>query len=200
MKLYLLGVAVLVASCQSAGATWVAMSSQDLFTDVNTKMVTVGSLPSRGMLFTQSLHYYPFVGFQNNELYVGIRSGGAYRVPTGTVEIRIDNNKSWVISPEETPVQLVPSIPTVTQGFNVPNVDMAKIQSQMMQNVAKMSSPYTATTGAKAKNILKEMLAGKKVIYRTIGLNQAASTTGEVEIDDSFRKSLQKIGINPDQL
>ncbi|RYD50764.1 MAG: hypothetical protein EOP52_13150 [Sphingobacteriales bacterium] len=193
-------IAILLAGCQSSGSTWVAINSQDQFTDSTTKIVTVGSLPSHGTLFTQSMHYYPFVGIQNDEIYVGLRSGGRYPLPTGTVQLRIDNNKSWTITTDETPIYLMPASPAIPQGIAVPGMDMSKFQTQMMQTVAKAASPYTATTGAKAKSILKEMTTGKKVIYRTVGINQAASTTGEVAIDSSFIESLRKIGIDPNKL
>ena len=65
----------------------------------------------------------------------------------------------------------------------------------MMKNMTKTLSPYTATTGDKAWTILNEMLKGKKMIYRTIGLNQAASTTGEVLLDESLLQSLRDCGI-----
>lgn len=69
-----------------------------------------------------------------------------------------------------------------------------------MENMTKIMSPYTATTGDKAKSIIKEMLLGKVIKYRTVGMNQAASTTGEAVIDGSFLKSLREIGINPENL
>ena len=64
-----------------------------------------------------------------------------------------------------------------------------------MKNMTKTLSPYTATTGDKAWTILNEMLKGKKMIYRTIGINQAASTTGEVLLDESLLQSLKECGI-----
>ncbi len=193
---------VLITGCQSTGTIWNATSSQDQFTDVTTKMVTIGEGPSNQLIVTRSLRYYPFVGMQNGELFVGIRSGGRYRIPTGTVQIRIDTNEAWTISPDETPIYLAPSIPSPRpQGVDKSNVvDVASFQAQAMQNVTKIMSPYTATTGDKAKRILKEMLTGKTVKYRTVGMNQAASTTGEVVIDASFVEALRQIGIKPENL
>ncbi|MNP83382.1 hypothetical protein D3C76_1823110 [compost metagenome] len=66
-----------------------------------------------------------------------------------------------------------------------------------MDSMYKMMSPYTVTGGDKAKEILRQMVTGKTLIYRTVGINQAASTTGEIELDDSLRQSLKLIGINP---
>ena len=64
-----------------------------------------------------------------------------------------------------------------------------------MKNMTKTLSPYTATTGKKAWTILNEMLNGEKMIYRTVGLNQAASTTGEILLDKSLLKSLKECRI-----
>ena len=195
-------------SGQPSGQRWNAISSKDEFTDKVTKMVTVGERLSTSLITTYSLKYYPFVGIQDGELYVGIRSGGRIRVPTGTVQLRIDDNPAWTISPDETPVNFIPllSSPTTvkatTTADNQPDVtatttvNTQEIQKKMIENITKIMSPYTAVTGNKARSIVKEMLHGKVIKYRTIGLNQAASTTGEVIIDDSFEKSLRLIGLN----
>lgn len=198
---------VLLSGCQSIGPTgsvWAVSRSQDQFTDVETKMVTVGEGLSDRIILTRSLKYYPFVGIQDGELYVGVRSGGRYRIPTGTVQIRVDSNKAWTISPDETPIYLAPSTPAATAL--PPGTDektaatMAALQAQAMQNITKITSPYTATTGEKAKTILGEMVRGKTVKFRTVGMNQAASTTGEVPIDASFIEALKAIGIDPNNI
>lgn len=198
---------VLLIGCQATGKitgqVWSPVIGQDEFTDKVTKMVTVGDLLSDKFVYTRSLRYYPFVGVRDGEIYVGIRSGGPYRVPVGTVQIRVDGNKSWTISTEETPVHLAPDIPAssvpVALNGDVENL-IQKTHNQAMSNAAKMMSPYTATTGDKAKSIIREMVRGKIVKYRTVGFNQAASTTGEVKIDNSFLSSLRAIGITPENL
>ncbi|PCI40993.1 MAG: hypothetical protein COB46_05445 [Rhodospirillaceae bacterium] len=184
--------AIFLAGCQTTGTTWQATNKVDEFTDKQTKMVTVGEWPSANYLVTQSLKYYPFVGIQNDMIFVGIRSGGRYRVPTGTVQLRIDSSPTWTISPEETPVALSSSYP-ILQIQTMP--EFANLQSQIMENMTKMMSPYTAATGEKAKKIIKEMMKGKVIKYRVVGANQAASTTGEVALNVSFIKALLLIGI-----
>jgi len=176
--------------------TWSAVSNTDEFTDINTRMVTTAEWSGNGLILTRSMSYYPFVGIQNGEIFVGIRSGGAYRIPTGTVQIRIDSNQAWTITPEETPIYLAPAVP----GMNPVNSTLDDVQNQAMRNVTKLMSPYTATTGDKARAIIREMLSGKVVKYRIIGMNQAASTTGEAIIDSSFADSLRKIGLNPEEI
>ena len=56
-------------------------------------------------------------------------------------------------------------------------------------------SPYTAVSGEKARMILSEMLNGYNLIYRRVGFNQAASSTGEYKLDNSFRNALTDCGI-----
>ncbi|MES5322914.1 hypothetical protein ACXHWJ_10575 [Alcaligenes nematophilus] len=196
---------VLLTGCQSmsSGTIWAVSSSQDQFSDVETKMVTVGQWRSSGTIWTKSLNYYPFVGLQDGELFVGIRSGGSYRIPTGTVQMRVDANKAWTIEPSETPVYLAPApaqpaIPTANNDNAT--VDLAAVQAEALRNMSKALSPYTAATGEKAKSILREMVAGKTLKYRSVGMNQPASSTGEVVIDASFIQSLKLIGIDPDNI
>lgn len=59
-----------------------------------------------------------------------------------------------------------------------------------LQASAKSMSPFTAATGEKAQQVLSKMKTGKVLIYRTLGLNQAASTTGEYALDQSLNKAL----------
>lgn len=191
---------LLLVGCATMGPLWKPVSNVDEFTDVSTKMVTVGEYAGGSLVVTQSLKYYPFVGIQNGELFVGVRSGGRFRVPTGTVQIRIDANPAWTITPDETPVALAPSVPTMQMEVMPQSVDMVSLQKQAMANVTKMMSPYTAATGDKAKNIIREMLNGKVVKYRTVGMNQAASTTGEVNLDTSFVEAIKSIGIDPESM
>ena len=77
---------------------------------------------------------------------------------------------------------------------------MENVRESIQQNAAKAASPFTATTGDKAKTIIREMLAGHKIIYRRVGYNQAASTDGEVLIDESFLRALNQIGITREML
>jgi hypothetical protein len=128
-------------------------------------------------------------------------SGGRFKIPVGTVQLRIDQNESWTITPQETPVSMMPSAPQY--ALNLPPEQAALVkqtQDQAMLNMSQLMSPYTVTGGDKAKKILKQMLTGKMLKYRTVGINQAASTTGEVVIDPTLAESLRAIGINPGAL
>lgn len=200
-KALMVAISLLMAGCQTSpmsNSVWNTVTSKDEFTDKETKMLTVGEFSVSGLAYTQSLKYYPFVGIENGEIFVGVRSGGAYRIPTGTVQIRIDENETWTIGTDETPLSLVPKQPNLMPS-NMPSHMVAESQ-KAYDNVIKMSSPYTAATGNKAKQIIKQMINGKKIKFRSVGINQAASTTGETVIDTSFVEGLKQIGIDPNSL
>lgn len=184
-----------------AGSVWKATGTTDEFTDKTTMMVTTGNYTAGSSIITSSLKFYPVVRKEGGEIYVGLMSGGRFKIPVGTVQIRIDQNEAWTITPQETPMGLVPASPELALGLPPEQAELIKkTQAQAMENVYKMMSPYTITGGDKAKSILRQMLAGQTLKFRTVGINQAASTTGEVVLDESLAQSLRLIGIDPKSL
>jgi len=185
----------------ASGPTWQATGTTDEFTDKTTMMVTTSEFPASGSIVTRSLRFYPVVRKEGDEIYVGLMSGGRFKIPVGTVQLRIDQNEAWTITPQETPVSMMPSAPQYT--LNLPPEQAALVkqtQDQAMLNVTQLMSPYTVTGGDKAKKIIKQMLSGHTLKYRTVGINQAASTTGEVQLDPTLAESLRVIGIDPGSL
>lgn len=158
-------------------------------------MVTVGSLYLKNSVFTKSGMAYPFVGYIDGELLVGVRSGGKFRIPVGNIQLRIDEHDAWTIMTSETPTDLM-GIPTSAlppiEGLTP---DMAAAVEGTQKMMSGIISPFTATTGEKAQAILKQMLSGNVLKYRSVGFNQQTSTTGEVELDSSLRESLIQAGI-----
>lgn len=192
----LLVVVTMLSGC--AGSVWKATGTTDEFTDKTTMMVTTGNYTAGSSIITSSLKFYPVVRKEGGEIYVGLMSGGRFKIPVGTVQIRIDQNEAWTITPQETPMGLVPASPELTLGLPPEQAELIKkTQAQAMENAYKMMSPYTVTGGDKAKSILRQMLAGRALKFRTVGINQAASTTGEVVLDESLAQSLRMIGIDP---
>lgn len=190
---------VMLTGC--AGSVWKATGSTDEFTDKTTMMVTTGNNTAGSSIITSSLKFYPVVRKEGGEIYVGLMSGGRFKIPVGTVQIRIDQNEAWTITPQETPMGLVPASPELALGLPPEQAELIKkTQAQAMENAYKMMSPYTITGGDKAKSILRQMLAGQILKFRTVGINQAASTTGEVVLDESLAQSLRLIGIDPKSL
>ncbi|GFM73777.1 hypothetical protein PSCICL_47690 [Pseudomonas cichorii] len=193
-------VAFILGGCAS-GSAWKATGSTDEFTDKTTMLVTTGDFSAGGSIITSSLRLYPVVRKEGGQIYVGVMSGGRFKIPVGTVQLRIDQNEAWTITPQETPVSQMPAAPQY--ALNLPPEQAAIVknaQDQAMISAAQMMSPYTIAGGDKAKKILKQMLTGKVLKYRTVGLNQAASTTGEAVIDPSLAESLRLVGIDPASL
>lgn len=195
---------LMLAGC-AAGPTWRATGSTDEFTDKTTMMVTTSEYPTSASIVTKPLHLYPVVRREGGEIYVGLMSGGRFKIPVGTVQLRIDQNETWTITPQETPVSLMPAAPLglPQYGANLPPEQAAMVkqaQDQALLNATQMMSPYTVAGGDKARTILKQMLAGQKLKYRTVGINQAASTTGEVLLDRTLADALRTIGVNPGAL
>ncbi|HBN8194397.1 TPA: hypothetical protein L3664_000867 [Pseudomonas aeruginosa] len=185
----------------STGPVWQATSTTDEFTDKTTMMVTTGDFSTSNSVITRSMHYYPVVRKEGEEIYVGLMSGGRYKIPVGTVQLRVDQNEAWTITPQETPVSMMPEAPQYSMNLPPDQAEIVKnAQAQVMTSMAQAMSPYTVTSGDKAKKILKQMLSGTTLKYRTVGINQAASTTGEVFIDPSLAESLKRIGISPSSL
>lgn len=169
---------LLVAGCATVNPPrqeWVATRSVDAFTDVETCMVTFGRIESRGA-YQEALSFYPFVGFWGaDSLTVGVRSGGAVRVPVGDVQMRIDAHDAWTITTAETPLTMIPA------GLS---------ETAAGETYARALSPFTSTTGERAAALLRQMEGGAVIRYRVLAVNQAGSSTGEVPLGEAFRAAL----------
>lgn len=163
-------------------SAWVATSRTDQFTDITERTVSIRT--ESGPYGWNKLNV--FVSTRTNTLFLGVKSLSG--VPVGTVQLRIDQNPMVQISPDETPIYMSPALP----GSPLVN---SNLQNDVMMSMSKIMSPFTATTGDKATNILKQMLSGSEIRYRTVGINEAASTTGKIKLDSSFKRGLQKIGM-----
>lgn len=197
--------AILLSGCSSnliaPKVEWITVKNTDKFTDKSTCAVTVGSFYTQSGVYTAANHYYPYIETVDGDLRVGVRSGGRFLIPVGDVQIRIDQNPAWTISSSETPLDYVPEGQLKAMLAAVPK-DLQQQQivtnayKTAMEATARSMSPFTAATGDKARTILKQMRAGHSMIYRTVGLNQAASTTGEYALDPSLEIALRQCDIN----
>ena len=203
-RLFGLAAAVLISGCGSnltaSKVEWITVKNTDKFTDKSTCAVTVGSFYSQGSVYTASNHYYPYIEAVDGNLRVGVRSGGRFLIPVGDVQIRIDQNPAWTISTGETPLDYVPEGQLKAMQAAAPQDPnqqqiVANAYKTAMESTARAMSPFTAATGDKARSILSQMRSGHSMIYRTVGLNQAASTTGEYALDQSLETALRQCGI-----
>lgn len=182
---------------------WFVQENIDEFTDVKTCRVTVGTHYTHSTIYIQSNTLYPFIELKNGDLRVGVLSGGKIKVPVGNVQLRIDDNKAWTITITETPLDYIS--PETTQYLKSPNEKTLNTeQSETTKKAVEAAvyqvhaaiSPYTATTGEKAKQILDEMLKGKILKYRSISGN-TQGTTGKYNLGSSLHTALKQCGIVP---
>lgn len=173
--------------------SWITTYKKDQFTDKVTCEIGLAKYYTQSSAFTLTGEYYPFIAVVDNQLRLGVKSGGKVLIPVGDVQLRIDNNPAWTITTSETPIDS-----TANANYKMPSYDnltseqkalIANTQKAAMESVSKSMSPYTVATGDKANQILKQILTGNKLIYRTVGLNQSGSTTGEYDLA-SMRESL----------
>lgn len=180
---------------------WISNETIDEFTDIKKCSVSVGSYYTTDSVYTVNNHFYPYIEIVNGDLRLGVKSGGRYLIPVGDVQLRIDDNQSWSINSSETPIDYAPQgAVNYMEDYakNLPEEKRVLLQETYkatMQTTARAMSPFTATTGDKARTILKQMQSGKKIKYRTVGLNQTGSTTGEYQLGPSLNEALNKCGI-----
>ena len=203
-KLLAILTAAVLAGCSSTPQPeikWVTNFQVDEFTDKSTCTVTTGSLYVGKLSYTYNNHFYPFVENKDGEVRVGVMSGGNVKIPVGDIQIRVDSNPAWTITTAETPLDYVPeatksTMSQYTKGMTEQQQKLAETTYQAtMETAVRTMSPYTAATGEKALEIIKQMKGGANLKYRVIGLNQAGSSVGEFKLDDSFVKGLIKCGV-----
>ena len=181
---------------------WFTQGGVDEFTDVRSCMVTAASRYTARFATSYTGKYYPFVETRAGSLRVGVRSGGRVKIPVGDVQIRIDDHKTWTIASAETPLDYMPQATRDDIARRVKamggDADRAKATYEaMMATMARSMSPFTAATGEKARKILRQMMNGTRIKYRTVGMNAPGSTKGEYYLDESFLAGLRECGIRP---
>ncbi len=178
---------------------WRASVSIDRFTDEVDCFVSVAEYWGSDIFYTKQNHYYPYIQQKKGELRVGLKSGGKFPIPVGNVKLRIDSNEAWQILVSESPVDssqfsnmISPDyVKNITQNLDEKNKALIeKTFSDQQQFTSQMLSTYTAATGEKAKNILKEMLSGSILITQTTGIPGFKSTLGEAPLNQSLQKAL----------
>ncbi|MEL1220074.1 hypothetical protein TVA88_13295 [Aeromonas hydrophila] len=181
--------------------TWIVVTDTDQFTDKTTCTVTTGTFYAGDIVYTLDGNYYPYIQKDDSNIIIGVKSGGKIKIPVGNIQLRVDANPVWTITTDETMLLessagVYAQPPVYAENLSDEQKKaFAETYKAAMNSTTKIMSPFTSTTGDKAKTILAEMLRGQKLIYRTVGLNQAASSTGEVLLDNSLKASLSQCGI-----
>ena len=203
LRFILLATAAALSGCATSMPTlptWGALDRTDRFTDQAACRVTlVGAI--RIDVYSGGLKYYPYVERRGSDVRVGLMAHPSFPAPTGAVQMRIDELPAWTIDPSETPIdtagvstaaQINALMPAATDPAQAEAV--RRSAAAMSDNITRTVSPYTAATGAKAREIVDQMKAGHRVIYRTLGAN-AASTAGEAALGAEFNQALADCGI-----
>lgn len=207
-------VAGAITACASTPETatrWIASASVDPITGVERCVVTI---PDRsfGSAFSRTGSLYPYVE-QNSELglMVGVSSGGRYRLPTGDIEWRVDDNPHHTLKSSDTP-STGDTIATVSTA------DMSDAQADAYEQsmddidslVFSLQNGVTAAGGEKAEALLAELRAGSELQFRSKGAAPSAGLvssstylTGRSEngkfvpiiLDESFEVALSQCGL-----
>lgn len=187
---------------------WQVMRVTDPITHASSCAVTASDYVGK-IRFTQIGGLYPVVEMNSTYgLLVGVSSGGRYRLPTGDVLWVVDERPHRELHAADNPG--TPALPVVgadpTQATNAAT-------AYAMQMVKSGVSTSTMASGAKAREMLDEMLGGKSLLFRSAGFgpqiglpNYSALMAGQfnekgqlrpVPLDDSFREGLKACGIVP---
>jgi hypothetical protein len=200
----------LLAYASSAHADWLATLDVDMFTDEVACEIVAAESYNGGFLgmgkrkhVTRTGALYPVIRSNSGGLSIGVKAGGAFPLPPGDIDFRIDRNKAWKIKSSETPKDLVtevdiPSMPTL----QLPNFSeeqqkaYEESMAQMMETIkeaSSYSSTYTMTTGDKARHIIREMIAGEELIYRSsTQANMGIELSGFAMLGEAFVLELKK--------
>jgi len=186
-------------------AAWQVMRATDPVTLASTCAVVASDHYGK-IRFTQTGGLYPVVEMNSTHgLLVGVSSGGRFRLPTGDILWAVDNFPHREIKAADNPGLPTPATPAAPEGT------VEAVTAQAMRMTYAMTATSTMASGAKAREMLDEMLAGGSLLFRAaapaaqIGMpNYTALMAGQITgkgelkpipIDASFREGLKACGI-----
>lgn len=191
---------------------WSVSRTSDPITGNSSCVVT--AYDSVGKLKYSRLGFlYPVV--ENNAklgLLIGVSSGGTYRVPTGDILWRVDQNPHRTLRAADNPALVGSSMfGSLKTGDAETDKRIEEAMASTGNMVASMTATSTVASGELAREMLDEMVAGQGLIYRqaqaapAYGLPSGAAnkvgqyTTDEgqvpIKLDESFRRGLAECGI-----
>lgn len=201
-KLKYLAIAVLLTGCASAPqVSWYTTVDVDEFEDEMACTVTQASVYTNSAAYTYNNHFYPAVRFDPKGLFVGVISGGNFKIPVGDVRLRIDQNSPVTLYSANTPEtsmsatqqQATSMVDAYTQNMTDEQKEQAqKTFKAAMSASSKMLLPYTFLDGEEAAKLLSQMKSGKSIKLQRIAIGQQTSSVGEHFIDASFNSSINE--------
>ncbi|MBP6012140.1 MAG: hypothetical protein KBA31_07925 [Alphaproteobacteria bacterium] len=196
---------------------WTASKTTDPITSVSRCVVAVPDSVNVGTIFysTRIGRLYPFVESNSQlGLLVGVGSGGQFRMPVGDVVWRVDDKPFRTLRVMDNPgsANVAVAMPARTGPASNPTEKAMREATDLGLKMAQsITSSATVASGAKAKEMLAEMLEGKGLIFRSAAaapayglpsstpysVGQYTTTEGQrpIPIDESFRQSLAACGI-----
>lgn len=189
--------------------TWQVMRVTDPITHASSCAVTASDYVGK-IRFTQMGGLYPVVEMNSTYgLLVGVSSGGRYRLPTGDILWVVDGLPHRELRAADNPG--MPPLPSASVD---PTQTTNAATAYAMQMVKTGVATSTMASGAKAREMLDEMLGGKSLLFRSAGFgpqiglpNYSALMAGQfnekgelrpVPLDESFRAGLRACGIVPE--
>jgi hypothetical protein len=192
--------ATLLTACMAtAMPKWEPTVSIDEFTGKKSCVVQFGTEYQRNeanYLFGQYYTYNFYAQNYNGEIRAGIKTEPAFPI-SGDVQIKT-GAKLYTLTTADAPLDYAPDIPVNTEAAEKAlGAAYAETIKAMSQDIQKMSSPYRAYTGKKAKALLKDIAATTGPIkFRVLGVNAQLSQTGKFMAGEDFTAALQSCGIN----
>lgn len=186
----------MLTACVST--SWNATNHYDDFTDTKMCRVERGTQAGRdfargftGIYFTQ--HFY--AENHNGEIRAGVRTEPPLPIG-GDIQIKV-GAKLYTLTSQDTPIDVAPTMPINTDAAEkYMGKEYADSIKDMTANIQKMSSPYRAYTGKKAKALLRDVAnTTGEIKFRVIGVNSVTSGTGAFTAGEDFTLALTKCGI-----
>jgi hypothetical protein len=194
-----LSVLVALGTTQTHALEWTAEKHIDSFTDIETCKVMPGSEFSRAFVFGTVeglMHWYAvsyfFAERRGDEVRAGFTNDKNLPIMSD-IQVRVDQNPAVTITAADTPIDTGPSIAIPQMQGVTPEVK-AQIEQSMKGALARMS-PYRVFAGEKAVALLRQIVNGKRAIWRSIGgVNNASEDVTEIRID-GLSDALSECGI-----
>lgn len=207
-KVGIITVASMMSACAVAPAqvapavdSWVATMAKDEFTDQHICTVSIRNVGADQAEESATQRYYPYIEVVNGDQRVGVKSTAKIPRAVGDIKIRIDSNPAWDIDTSETPLGEISGselreFEITMASLPAESLAIAKANHQKtLEAMMRAQSIYTATSGDKARAIVREMYAGETIKFRVLASSKVTTFTGEYDLGASFKVAADECGI-----
>ncbi|MBG6119027.1 MULTISPECIES: hypothetical protein [unclassified Sphingobium] len=193
--------------------TWYATRTADPVTGVTRCVVTAMDYVGKTR-YSRTGFLYPMIeNHPRHGLLIGVSSGGRFRLPTGTMLWRVDDQPFREIRPEDGPLPDGAAIAAVPVPAGAESAT-SKAVNDAMALATRMAAGFSATstfaTGEQAAAMLAELRAGHGLLYRAkaassdmglpdSGMYRVGQITKDglkpIPVDESLHTALAQCGI-----